>query len=148
MSSTYIPAGMRTEVRLRSDGLCEYCLLREQDIGRTFHLDHVIAEKHQGPTQDHNLSLCCPDCNRRKGSDIATVVNGEVVRLYNPRIDIWSEHFQLDGMFIRSRSNVGEGTIRLLGLNDRFRVAIRRALTVEGRFPSVAALERARLVPH
>jgi len=144
MSSTYIPEGMRTEVRRRSEGLCEYCLLRELDLGRTFHLDHVIAEKHEGPTDDHNLSNCCPDCNRRKGSDIATIVKGAMVRLFNPRIDVWSDHFLLDGAFIRPQTDVGEGTIRLLGLNDRFRIAIRHALMAEGRFPSPAALERSR----
>lgn len=143
MSISYIPGRMRSEVRLRSDGLCEYCLLRELDLGRTFHLDHVIAEKHSGPTDDHNLSNCCPDCNRRKGSDIATIVDGEVVRLFNPRIDVWSEHFHIDGAFIRARSPIGQGTIRLLGLNDRYRLAIRRALIAEGRFPSPEALMRA-----
>ncbi len=142
MSSAYIPETIRSEVRLRSDGLCEYCLLRELDMGRTFHLDHVIAKKHEGPTEDHNLSNCCPDCNRRKGSDIATIVKGEVVRLFNPRIDVWGDHFELDGADIRPRSIIGEGTIRLLGLNDRFRIAMRRALIAEGRFPSPEALDR------
>ncbi|HBJ83083.1 MAG TPA: HNH endonuclease [Verrucomicrobiales bacterium] len=143
MSSTYIPGAVCASVRARSDGLCEYCLLHERDIGWTFHLDHVIAEKHAGPTDDHNLSNCCPDCNRRKGSDIATMVKGDVVRLFNPRIDLWHEHFSLDGAFIRAKTPVGEGTIRLLGLNDRHRVAIRRSLIAEGRFPGPEALEKA-----
>ncbi len=53
----------------------------------TFQVDHVISEKHGGPTEEHNLAFCCPFCNRAKGSDIASLVESELVRLFNPRID-------------------------------------------------------------
>ncbi len=105
-----------------------------------FHIDHVIAEKHDGPSSDHNLCLCCPDCNRAKGSDISTQVNGRLVRLYNPRIDDWSTHFVLEEGLIRSRTLIGAATLKLLDINDAQRLALRRILQLAGRYPNEAAL--------
>jgi 5-methylcytosine-specific restriction endonuclease McrA len=61
-------------------------------------VDHVISEKHGGPTQESNLALACLTCNRNKGSDIATFEPGTetLVRFFNPRANRWSEHFRLD----------------------------------------------------
>lgn len=145
MGETRIPAVLREMVRQRAAFLCEYCLAHEEDSASGFHVDHVIAEKHHGPTEDHNLSLCCPACNRAKGSDISTRINDKLVRLYNPRIDLWAEHFTLDGAHIKARSLMGAGTIRLLRMNDPARVQLRALLMAAGRFPSAAA--QAKILP-
>ncbi len=135
MSLTWISEQLRRLVRERADYRCEYCLLHEEDAAYGFHVDHVIAEKHQGPTEDHNLSYSCPACNRAKGSDISTLVNSKLVRLFNPRIDLWADHFVLDGAVIKARSLIGSGTLRLLGFNDEPRVELRRLLILAGRYP-------------
>lgn len=140
MSETWISDELRRLVRLRAMGLCEYCLLHEDDATYGFHVDHVIAEKHGGPTEDHNLCLCCPSCNRAKGSDIATLVNDKMIRLFNPRIDVWKEHFVLEGLQIRAKTLIGAGTLRLLRINDGPRLQLRQLLMATGRFPSPAAL--------
>ena len=134
-----MPDALRALVRHRAQGLCEYCLLHEQDLLHGFHVDHVISEKHSGPTQDHNLAWACPFCNRAKGSDIAGYVDGNLVRLYNPRIDRWSEHFRLDGARMAALSAIGRVTLPLLGLNDAYRLAMRELLLEAGLFPSAAA---------
>ena len=102
-------------------------------------MDHVIAEKHVRPTAEHNLCYACPPCNRAKGSDLTTVINGKLVRLFNPRIDVWNEHFALDGPRIKARSRIGNGTISLLGINDSDRLEMRRILVLAGTYPSAAA---------
>lgn len=139
MSRTQIPAALREQVRRRAHELCEYCLLHEADGIHAFHVDHVISEKHGGPTEEHNLAFCCPFCNRAKGSDIAGRAGDALVRLFNPRIDVWSEHFAMDADRIAARSSMGAATVQLLGLNDPHRVALRRELMAAGLFPSADA---------
>lgn len=139
MSRTRISAALREAVRQRAGAICEYCLLHETDGVHAFHVDHVISEKHDGPTAEHNLAFCCPFCNRAKGSDIAGLVGEELVRLFNPRIDVWAEHFRMEAESVVPRSDVGEATVRILGLNDPHRLVLRKELISARLFPSAAA---------
>ncbi len=141
MSRAQIPEHLRLKVKDRAMALCEYCLLRQEDGIHAFHIDHVIAEKHRGPTEEHNLCLSCSHCNRSKGSDVATILQGRFVRLYNPRIECWSDHFVLDGPLIKARSRIGTATIHVLGLNEPDRVEKRSLLIQAGCYPSPAALQ-------
>ena len=99
--------------------------------------DHIIAEKHGGATTAENLALSCFDCNRFKGSDIASLdpISGSLVPLFNPRSDDWEEHFQIEGGNICALTAVGRATVRLLKLNLPVRVEIRATLALGGRFP-------------
>ena len=73
MSKAYISAALRREVIERAGGCCEYCLSDTTDRAVDFAIDHVIAEKHGGPTQSDNLCLSCYWCNSFKGSDLSSV---------------------------------------------------------------------------
>jgi hypothetical protein len=68
--------------------------------------------------------------NRFKGPNIAGINpdSGEIVRLFNPRRDIWTEHFIWDGPRLKARSSTGQATIALLRINDPEVVAVRKAL--------------------
>ena len=137
MTSTYIPAGLRQRVRRRAKGRCEYCLLAEQDSFFVHEPDHIVAEKLGGATTAENLALACFDCNRFKGSDIASPdpKSGKLVRLFNPRTDVWAEHFQVEGGRIGPLTDVARVTERLLKLNLPARVEIRATLARVGRYP-------------
>ena len=89
MSSTYINAELRRVVIARAEGLCEYCLIHEDDTFFGCQVDHIISEKHGGPTQEDNL---------HKDSDIAMFVprTQTLIRFFHPRMDRWNEHFLLD----------------------------------------------------
>ncbi len=50
MSKTYITVALRREVVERAGGCCEYCLTHSEDRPIDFVVDHIIAEKHDGPT--------------------------------------------------------------------------------------------------
>jgi hypothetical protein len=106
-------------------------------------IDHIISEKHEGATEEGNLAYACLPCNRNKGSDIASIIpgTGELVRLFNPRQDRWSDHFRLapDGITILSLTSIGEATSRLLGLNDGTRLLEREALRKVDRYPTPTA---------
>lgn len=146
MSIGYVSAELRRLVASRAAGLCEYCLVHEEDTFFAGEVDHVISRKHGGETQADNLAFACLFCNRNKGSDIASLIPGtaEVVRLYNPRQDRWSDHFRLDadGITIQPISAIGEATVRLLGLNQEDRLLEREALLEVGRYPTPMARQR------
>ena len=81
-------------------------------------VDHIISEKHGGQTVPENLALACVTCNRTKGSDIASVMEGGVlVALFHPRQQVWAEHFKREGARIVGRSAIGRATVRLLKLD-------------------------------
>lgn len=130
----------------RAEWLCEYCLVHEEDTYFGCEVDHIISEKHDGPTREDNLAYSCLLCNRNKGSDIASLEpgTGQLVRLFNPRLDHWAAHFGLaeDGITIVPRTAVGEVTMRLLGFNDTARLLERETLRESGRYPTAAAHRR------
>ncbi len=140
--------GVNAEIRLvvaaRADYLCEYCLIAEEDTFFGCHVDHIISIKHRGETESDNLAYACAFCNRFKGSDIASLSSetGALVRFFNPRIDRWSDHFQLLGLSIQPRTEIGEVTVRILRFNDNERILERQELNKIGRYPNTAALAR------
>jgi HNH endonuclease len=130
MSETHIPVALRRLTRERAGGRCEYCLIPESAALFTHPIDHVIAEKHGGPTEAENLALSCALCNGFKGSDLASVdpATGEVVTLFHPRRDRWADHFRLEVGRIEPLTPAGRVTARLLHFNDPERVAERELL--------------------
>jgi hypothetical protein len=148
LSTTYIPAPVRREVIARAENLCEYCLIHDDDTFFGCEVDHIISEKHGGPTDEDNLSLACLTCNRNKGSDIASLVPGtdRLVRFFNPRTGCWNEHFKRsgDGITLEAITDIGEATARIFGFNTSERLLEREALRIVGRYPTAAALRRIR----
>lgn len=130
MSKAYISAALRALVSDRAHYACEYCLMPGIAVLLSHEVDHIIAEKHGGETNEGNLALACTICNKYKGSDLASVdpLNGEIVRLYNPRQDHWHDHFQIGAGEIMARSAIGRVTVKLLQMNRPERVAERKLL--------------------
>ena len=146
MSVTYISAELRRLVIARAEGLCEYCLIAEDDTFYGCEADHIISEKHGGPTQEDNLAFACVYCNQAKGSDVGSIhwESGEFVRFFNPRSDRWADHFALRGNRIEATTAIGAVTARILDFNNAERVVERQTLQGMGRYPSAAALTRMR----
>lgn len=137
MTQTRISAALRREVRERAGGRCEYCLLTESKSFFPHEPDHLIALKHGGETVSANLALACFDCNRFKGPNIASLdpVTRELVALFNPRTQTWSEHFKLNGGRIIPLTAAGRATEQLLRLNIRTRVEARERWIALGLYP-------------
>jgi hypothetical protein len=98
--------------------------------------DHVIAEKHGGPTSLENLAWSCFYCNRSKGSDLASIdpISQKVAVLFHPREQRWNRHFRLNGALIEGITSSGRATVTLLHMNDPERVAYRLGLIEIGRY--------------
>jgi hypothetical protein len=114
------PASLRKLVFDRAEGRCEYCLFPQSLAASSHQIDHIIAEKHGGLTQENNLALCCSLCNLRKGSDIATLdpTTGKLTSLYHPRIHAWREHFRMEGIQVVGLTAIGRATAHFLQLNS------------------------------
>jgi hypothetical protein len=142
--SSYVSAALRRLVAERAAYLCEYCLLHEEDTFFGCEVDHIISEKHGGPTVAENLAYACAFCNRAKGSDVGSIVwrTGTFSRFFHPRTDRWVDHFALDGVTIRPLSDIGEVTTRILDFNNPDRLLERQAVHALGRYPSAAAIVR------
>lgn len=137
MTRITVSPQLRRLVTARANSRCEYCLLPEGDSTIKHAVDHIRAIKHNGLTEEGNLALACIVCNQNKGSDIATIdpESRQLVRLFNPRSDIWGEHFALDGAVIVGLTGVGRGTAEILKLNTPTRVKHRALLQSTDRYP-------------
>jgi hypothetical protein len=137
VNAARIAENVRRQVRSRAGYRCEYCLLAEEDAFFVHELDHIIAGKHGGDNTADNLALACFDCNRFKGSDIASrdPASGDLVPLFNPRTDCWEDHFLISDATIHPQTSVACATERLLRLNLAERVEIRSELAKTGRYP-------------
>ena len=138
--SSYVPVALRRLVATRASGLCEYCLVHEDDTFYDSQIEHVISEKHGGATTPENLALACIFCNLYKGTDIATLLpDGRLCRLYNPRADRWTDHFAIAGAEILALSDIARATSALLRFNVPDRIDERMQLARIGRYPSPEA---------
>lgn len=135
MSTSYVSVPLRREVTKRAKEQCEYCSVPAFIYPYPFHVDHVISEKQGGLTTILNLAFACPMCNYAKGTDISAyiIATEEIVNLYNPRKDEWKHHFELQSTgFLKPLSLSGQGSVRLLKLNDPNKVQERKDLLIHG----------------
>ena len=130
MSKT-IPKSLRQAAAKRAGFCCEYCRIPDIDSYYGFQVDHIISRKHDGLTVLKNLAYACPDCNRYKGTDLGTYLDQPFIfiRLFNPRLDNWNEHFEIDELgLISSKTKIGEATIKILAINHPDRIIERKFL--------------------
>ena len=60
---------------------------------------------------------------------------GELTRLYNPRVDVWYEHFAWEGPVLIGKTSIGRTTVAVLSINQPERVRLRRLLIRLNVFP-------------
>ena len=125
---------LRHLVWQRAGHTCEYCRVSQQFDTLPFQIDHIIAEKHHGPTTEENLALSCYADNAYKGPNIAGIdpATGQLTRLFHPRQDEWDTHFEWKGPVVIGRTAIGRTTIDVLKLNLPERVEHRRLLITSG----------------
>lgn len=117
-----VSALSRRVVRDRAQLRCEYCHADERWQFIRFTIDHILPQSVGGSDNVDNLALACRNCNerrgnRREGRDPETK---QIVPIFNPRQDVWADHFAWDATRLRvaGRTPTGRATIELLDLND------------------------------
>jgi hypothetical protein len=125
---------LRQLVWQRAEHTCEYCHIPQQFDALPFQVDHIIAEKHHGPTAEDNLTLSCYADNAYKGPNIAGIdpETGQLARLFHPRRDEWDVHFKWNSPVAVGRTAIGRTTIDVLKINLPERVEHRRLLIASG----------------
>jgi hypothetical protein len=124
-------------VQARAADRCEYCCMHQALQGATFHVEHILPSSRGGLADPGNLAWACPGCNLHK-SDRTKAIDpetNEAVPLFNPRVDVWGDHFRWDGFAEVGKTAVGRATAALLELNDPRRQRIRQAETLFQLFP-------------
>jgi hypothetical protein len=96
MSQTYVTKELRERVAVQARFRCGYCLTAEAIVGTPMEIEHLIPESLGGATEETNLWLACSLCNDHKSNRIAATdsESGEIVRLFDPRRQVWTEHFR------------------------------------------------------
>jgi len=111
----------RRLVRDRAGQRCEYCGLPQQALPLAlFHVEHVTAKQHGGSDDANNLALACHHCNLHKGPNLTGIdpETGAIVRLFHPRLDVWTDHFRPQGMILVGLTPIGRATVRTLAMNN------------------------------
>ncbi len=133
-----IPAYLRRLVIRRAAERCEYCRLSQTGKEATFHLDHILPVAAGGATAANNLALACVSCSLRKGARqfAPDPFNGQIVPLYHPRLNNWSDHFRWDDVTLLGLTPTGRATVRALQMNRPSILIIRREEANVGRHPA------------
>lgn len=130
---------LRERMRLRARNLCEYCLSQMNLTGHDFTIDHITPETEGGSDDFANLCLCCFWCNTFKQAvTIRTDPRTNLLtRLFNPRQDLWQEHFRWSPTRTRiiGRTAAGRVTVDALRLNRPTLVTTRRIWVRHGLHP-------------
>jgi hypothetical protein len=118
----------------RANACCEYCLIPQALDFHPFEIDHIIAERHGGPTSADNLALACLLCNSYKGPNLAGIDwdKRQIALLFDPRRQRWRRHFRYDGPILLGRTAAGRATVATLRINLPHRISQREILLNEG----------------
>ena len=139
MSSAYIPPARRQLVIERAKHPCEYCQTQELVVGMALEIEHIIPEVAGGSSDETNLCLACPSCNRYKGRRTNAVdeETGDAVSFFHPRQQEWQAYFswEQNGLYLVGLTPSGRATIAALQMNNPFIVRSRRAWIAAGWHP-------------
>ena len=123
----------------RANFICEYCRAPEEASNFVSEVEHIIPVSQNGVDDLGNLALACRACNVFKANFLkGRDENGaETERLFNPRLDRWNEHFQvnLNTLEITGTSEIGRGTVYRLRMNSERQLRSRRQWHRFGLFP-------------
>jgi len=122
MTRIYIPKDVERRVRTAAQNRCGYCLSPQHLVMARLEIEHIIPVSKQGGNDESNLWLACPLCNGHKGNKTEAVdpETNRIVALFNPRTQMWAEHFRWskDGIRIIGRTPTGRATVEALRLSD------------------------------
>ncbi len=134
-----ISEALRRQVEERAQNYCEYCCYPGLVSSQRLTIDHIKPRKSGGKTEFENLALCCSGCNEHKykkthGIDPET---GEKAALFNPRQQVWTEHFEWSDDFthVIGRTAYGRATEKALCMNRVNLVTARSELAKLGLHP-------------
>lgn len=135
----YISSKLRDLVAKRANFVCEYCKAQEDFSADSFSVEHIKPIILGGQTIAENLAYSCLGCNSHKSIKIQAIdpISEQIFSLFNPRTQIWHEHFTWNKKFteIIGLTPIGRATIKTLKLNRKGLINLRWALFAVGKHP-------------
>ncbi len=139
MSSAYVSRDLRQRIAEQAKYRCGYCLAQEIVVGARMEIEHLFPRSLGGLTVEDNLWLACSGCNQHKGARTTgeDPESGRLVRLFNPRHQVWSRHFVWteSGMRMSGKTAIGRATVSAIKLNRPSLVESRRIWVRAGWHP-------------
>jgi hypothetical protein len=134
-----IPKAVRQQVLSEAEHRCEYCLTSSRLIGMPLVIDHITPKSLGGGDERENLAASCYRCNEFKGAKTQGTdnVSGELVILFNPRTQVWIEHFKWTNRAteVVGITSTGRVTVSTLRLNNEYIIATRAIWASRGWHP-------------
>jgi len=134
-----IAAALREKVRQQAGNRCGYCLAKQQLVLWALEIDHIIPVAEGGSDDEENLWLACRACNNAKRTKTEGLdpLTGRSVPLFNPRKQVWQEHFRwsISGVEIVGLTLIGRATVAVLDLNNVISAMVRRNWVTAGWHP-------------
>lgn len=133
---------LRQRLEKQAQNRCGYCQSQQQYVLGKLEIDHIIPVAAGGGNDEENLWLACRLCNSYKSTQIEATdpLSGKPVRLFNPRQQIWTDHFAWSDTSdqIIGLTPCGRATVIALQLNNVVAVMVRRAWIQAGWHPPQA----------
>ena len=134
-----VSASIRAKIEERAEKLCEYCRSPLEFSPDPFSAEHIFPVSKGGTDDLENLALACQGCNGYKSTktEAFDVMSRMTAQFYNPRRDLWNEHFVWSEDFteIIGKTARGRVTITVLKLNRQRVKNLRRILVLAGEHP-------------
>jgi hypothetical protein len=126
-----------SEVIERAKNRCEYCFLPADQASSPHQIDHLIPVKGVSKSMLDILCLCCAKCYRLRAGryNFTDPESGELVRVFNPRLDDWNEHFRLADGRLDGLTAMGRATAQLLQFNSVDQIRERQVLVERHLYP-------------
>jgi HNH endonuclease len=117
-----ISAQLRQQIIAAADYRCEYCKSSSRLTGTPLVMEHIFPRSLGGTDDQENLAASCYRCNEFKGAKTHAIDpdTDQLVELFNPRIQVWTEHFvwENNGTLVTGLTNIGRATVIALRLNN------------------------------
>ncbi|MCB0110838.1 MAG: HNH endonuclease [Caldilineaceae bacterium] len=130
---------IRRKVAVQAQNRCGYCQSHQQYVPWRLEIEHITPISKGGTDNEENLWLACRACNSYKSDQTSAEdpLTGETVQLYNPRTQVWQQHFRWseDGVLMIGITECGRATIVALNLNNLIAVTVRRNWVSAGWHP-------------
>lgn len=139
MARSYISRALRKKIAAEARHRCGYCLTPQLFTAMPMEVEHIMPIAAGGASTEDNLWLACSLCNgyKRTQTHGADPLTGERVPFFNPRQQIWSEHFRWseDGIQIVGQTACGRATVIALKLNNPYFIQARHRWVAAGWHP-------------
>ena len=113
-----VPEKIREQIKQADRNRCAHCQTAETISGVPLTVDHIQPISKGGKMIFENLCLACRPCNEFKAANTEAMdpLTNETVLLFNPRLQVWSDHFRWNAEATRIEGLTPNGRATVIAL--------------------------------